>query len=720
MDTIEAADAADTIDDLSDAALGGDTNDEATRGATWYLRIAVFAVLGLFAVFLLATQEKAQSTLVLVVGAVGTCAAIWIGANLLFNEVRERWQRFLTIAMAAAGAFLGVLLHGNQLTLGSGSGFLTWVVGPLVGAAVFGAIGFVMATTDSASSRLTIGVASGAAIGVAIGALIRSELHPGLDPLAIVIYTCVGVGIGAGISALRKKPPIGGAILGGAIGWIAGAWGGADLGDGSIVESIIASIVPALAIGFLVGRSRNPDYQGRASIDLKSRAVIFLAPALTFILIMLVVPTIRTMYLSLLDRESEDFVGLENYGAVFSDPTSWQTASIGNFFTSQLTWIGGVLLVIALIIGINMKQRTGRAVEIGNPTVAPLVVGAMLVAFGLFTSLRGTIANNLWWVVTVTTMSTVLGLAVAVLADNKRGERVAKAIIFMPMAISLVGASIIWRFVYQARDVSKEQTGIINALWTSLGKLSTGSGLPTLIGSIVLGLITVIALAFLAQALTSKSYGRAAVPAVLTLAFGWLFLKYAGIVGKGLGGFEVDPVFQTDPATGEPVLLTDPETGAESPVIIDTVLSGEPETVFFVQDGPWNNVFLMIILIWIQTGFAMVILSAAIKAVPTELIEAARIDGATESQVFWRVTLPQISTTIGVVVTTIVVLVMKVFDIVKVTTNGQFDTQVLANDMFNTAFLDGNTGKGAALAILIFVSVLPVMVFNIRRMQKED
>ena len=110
------------------------------------------------------------------------------------------------------------------------------------------------------------------------------------------------------------------------------------------------------------------------------------------------------------------------------------------------------------------------------------------------------------------------------------------------------------------------------------------------------------------------------------------------------------------------------------------------ETIVFVQESPYNNFWLMVILIWIQVGFSMVILSAAIKAVPTELIEAAKIDGATDSQVFWRVTLPQIGTTIGVVVTTLIVLVMKVFDIVKVVTNGQFDTQVLANDMFQQAF----------------------------------
>jgi len=128
----------------------------------------------------------------------------------------------------------------------------------------------------------------------------------------------------------------------------------------------------------------------------------------------------------------------------------------------------------------------------------------------------------------------------------------------------------------------------------------------------------------------------------------------------------------------------------------------------------------MVVLIWIQTGFAMVILSAAIQSVPDEILEAARVDGATASQVFWRVTLPQIAPTIGVVVTTIIVLVMKVFDVVKVMTNSNFGTQVLANDMYNQAFNARNTGRGAALAMLIFISVMPVMVGNIRRMQREN
>ena len=127
----------------------------------------------------------------------------------------------------------------------------------------------------------------------------------------------------------------------------------------------------------------------------------------------------------------------------------------------------------------------------------------------------------------------------------------------------------------------------------------------------------------------------------------------------------------------------------------------------------------MIVLVWIQTGFAMVIMSAAIKAVPAELIEASKVDGATEGQTFWGITIPQIMSTIGVVVTTLIVLVMKVFDIVKVMTNGNFGTQVLANEMWQKAFTESDFGVGSAVAVVLFLSVVPIMYVNIRRMQGE-
>jgi alpha-glucoside transport system permease protein len=294
-------------------------------------------------------------------------------------------------------------------------------------------------------------------------------------------------------------------------------------------------------------------------------------------------------------------------------------------------------------------------------------------------------------VVVVTVFSTSLGLAIAVLADGARFEKIAKSLTFMPMAISLVGASVIWRFMYVARDTSKAQTGVMNALWVGLGDLSSGNSIGKFVVGIILVLIFVVLIARIATSLTRGNPGQAVVPGVIALLLGWFLIRYFAIVGAGVGGIRVNDA-------GE-------------------VIGGQ--AVNFVQEGPFNNVWLMVVLIWIQTGFSMVILSAAIKAVPDELIEAARVDGAVPSQIFWRVTLPQIAPTIGVVVTTLIVLVMKVYDIVKVMTNGNLGTEVLANNMFREAFSNFNSGLGAALAVLLFVSVLPVMIFNIRKMQEE-
>ena len=136
------------------------------------------------------------------------------------------------------------------------------------------------------SSRMTI--------GLVIGLVIREAYQPGLDPVAIVAYTSIGVAVGSGLGVLRHRSPMGGALLGGALGWILGAWGAADLGDGSSITSAIACLVPALLVGARLGNSRNPDYQARIRIDSRSRVVIFVGPALLFILGMLVIPAIRT------------------------------------------------------------------------------------------------------------------------------------------------------------------------------------------------------------------------------------------------------------------------------------------------------------------------------------------------------------------------------------------------------------------------------------------
>ena len=328
--------------------------------------------------------------------------------------------------------------------------------------------------------------------------------------------------------------------------------------------------------------------------------------------------------------------------------------------------------------GVTHFERTGSA-------MASMVLGTLLLSFAVFSVLRGTFFNNLWWVVTVTTISTTMGLVIAVLAERAgRLESFAKALIFMPMAVSFVGASIVWRLQYQARDPSKPQTGVLNGSWVQLGKLSH-SGWPRIFVLVVLAaLIGFTIYKAIPRIREAKSF---AIHVGASIVLAYFFIE---LLRRSLGGFKFGP-------DGE--LL--------------------PDTVLFLQNPPFNNMFLMVVLIWIQTGFAMVILSAAIKAVPEEYIEAARVDGATESQTFFNITLPQILPTIGVVVTTLIVLVTKVFDIVKVTTGGNFGTDVLANDMFQESFSFFNRGLGSAIAVFILISVLPVMVLNIRRMQRE-
>jgi alpha-glucoside transport system permease protein len=226
-----------------------------------------------------------------------------------------------------------------------------------------------------------------------------------------------------------------------------------------------------------------------------------------------------------------------------------------------------------------------------------------------------TIRNNFMWLLVVPAMATLMGLIVAVLADRVWWGNIAKTLVFMPMAISFVGASVIWKFVFDFRGPDTEQIGILNA--------------------VVMGM-------------------------------GW-----------------------------------------------------EPQA--WVTVPFWNNFFLMAILIWIQTGFAMVILSAALRGVPTDTIEAARIDGASELQIFFEIMVPQVLSTILVVWTTITITVLKVFDIVMAMTGGQWDTSVLANLMYDWMFRGGGDyGRSSTLAMVLMLAVIPVMAFNIRRFRAEE
>jgi len=225
--------------------------------------------------------------------------------------------------------------------------------------------------------------------------------------------------------------------------------------------------------------------------------------------------------------------------------------------------------------------------------------------------------NNLMWIVFGSTFSVVFGLVIAVLADRSSFEKAAKSLIFLPMAISFVGAGIIWNFIYEYRPAGQAQIGLLNEVVVALG------GTP--------------------QA--------------------W------------------------------------------------------PQ---WVNIAPWNNLFLIVIVIWLQAGFAMVLFSAALKGIPDELLEASRIDGANELQVFFRIMLPYISGTIVSVWTTIVIFTLKIFDVVWVMTGGQFGTHVIATQFYRQSFTNRNSGFGSAIAIVLLLTVVPVMIYNLRQFRRRE
>lgn len=223
--------------------------------------------------------------------------------------------------------------------------------------------------------------------------------------------------------------------------------------------------------------------------------------------------------------------------------------------------------------------------------------------------------NNVLWLVFGAGLTVLLGLLIAVLADRSRHESLIKSIVFMPMAISLVGAGVIWKFIYSVRDEGAPQIGLLNAIVAALG--------------------------------------------------------------------------------------------------------GEPQA-WIAEFQPWNNLFLIVILIWLQTGFAMVLFSAAIKGVPTDVVEAAVLDGATPAQIFFRITLPLIRTTVLAVAATVTIFTLKIFDIVLVMTGGNFGTDVIATQFYTQYFVNRNFGLGSAIAIVLLVLVMPVVVYNLRQVRARE
>jgi alpha-glucoside transport system permease protein len=277
---------------------------------------------------------------------------------------------------------------------------------------------------------------------------------------------------------------------------------------------------------------------------------VFVGPAIAILIWYLALPAARTFYSSLFGPNGNVFVGLKNYAAVFS-------------------------------------------FEPNNP---------MMVAF----------RNNIMWIVFGATGAVILGLLVAVLADRSRFESFAKAMIFMPMAISMVGGAIIWNLMYAVNP----NIGLVNAVYTTI--------------------------------------------------------------------------------------------------------TGNPPVAWTAANQPWNNLFLILIMIWLQAGYSMVLFSAAIKGIPGEILEAARVDGANEVQVFFRIMIPYIMGTIITVLTTVIIFTLKIFDVVWVMTGGQFNTQVIATQFYREYFTNQNAGYGSAIAIVLLLAVVPVMIYNLRQFRSQE
>lgn len=301
--------------------------------------------------------------------------------------------------------------------------------------------------------------------------------------------------------------------------------------------------------------------------------------------------------------------------------------------------------------------------------------------------------NNLLWLLIVPAAATALGLLVAQLTDRIKWGSFAKSLIFMPMAISFVGAAVIFKLIYDARPADQNQIGILNALW-----LQFDGGFGSVL---ILRVIPALMFAGFAAVVGYAAYliGRPIVKPAAHVVEG-VFLKVLRVIGAGLLVWV---------AVLSLLNVIDAATLA--------MPYGEQQTWLTVPF--WNNFFLMVVLIWIQTGFAMVILSAALRGIPEDTIEAAIIDGANPFQIFFKIKVPQIMNTIVVVWTTITIVVLKVFDIVFAMTNGQWETQVLANYMYDKLFRSNDWGVGSASAMIIMLLVTPILVWNVYNARKE-
>ncbi len=298
--------------------------------------------------------------------------------------------------------------------------------------------------------------------------------------------------------------------------------------------------------------------------------------------------------------------------------------------------------------------------------------------------------NNILWLIVVPAAATAFGLLAAQLTDRIKWGNIAKSLIFMPMAISFVGASVIFKLIYDSRDANLSQIGLINAVWL---KFDGGIG-----SFLMLRLVPFVLIGCLLLAIAWGGYS--VLRPLLQGQRGGPLLIVARVLGALVAAFLVYALA---------VWLYG--------IVTNDLPYGQPQV--WLQKPYWNSYFLMAVLVWIQTGFAMVILSAALRGVPEDTIEAATIDGANAFQIFFKIKVPQISGTIVVVWTTITITVLKVFDIVLAMTNGQWETQVLANYMYDKLFRALDWGMGSASAMIIMLLVTPILIWNVVNARKE-
>lgn len=289
--------------------------------------------------------------------------------------------------------------------------------------------------------------------------------------------------------------------------------------------------------------------------EVRLKPYALLLPAFSVIGLFLIYPAFTTIYASFLNADSTEVVGLRNFQRLFTNPT----------FLSALL-------------------------------------------------------NNVLWIIVVPAIIVAFGLLIAVLADrlSPTKEKVAKSVIFLPMAISMVGAATIWNLIYAWKPAGSPQVGLLNQ-----------------------------------------------------------FVVMAG---------------------------------------------GEPQPWLQFEAWRFNTVLLMIVYVWTQVGYAMVLLSAAIKGVPEDTIEAGRIDGATEKQIFFQVIVPQAWPTVITVFVTVLIGVLKVFDIVYTMTNGNYNTDVIGNAFYNAMFKEMDAGKASAIVVVLMIAIIPVLVYQVRsfRIQEEN